>query len=156
MTEPPDKPVAGTPEPAAAPAPEPAAFETPPAAVPPKRRRFSGVVRGAGGAGLLSLLAAGLLGGLVGGRVVALTGTFDDDGDHMPKRYAHFDDDERAEPGWFRPLPGYDEWPPYPRYREDPRPYFPREPRRVFPPEEPLPSFSPQPPSPVPAPTRTS
>lgn len=90
MTDP-DKPVAGTPHvptnaPAPPPGPDPApdtptVAYAPPPPPPPARPGFVQRARGWAPAGALGMLAAGLIGGLVGGGVVAVTGSFGDDDD---------------------------------------------------------------------------
>lgn len=141
-----DKPVAGGPgEPPPQPPPPPAA----PAPAGPSRWDR---VRGWAAAAPLALIASGLIGGLVGGSVVALVGSFDDD-DDFPHRYpAVFERGEGPKGyGWDEPFPR-ERW--YrgvpPEYDRPWGPYYEQRPRIA--PQPTLPSISPPTPT-TPSPT---
>ncbi|GAA3216139.1 hypothetical protein [Actinocorallia longicatena] len=164
MTEPePGKPVAGSPPPPP-PAPEPDPLPDPepapaPAAVAaPPRRRFERV-RTLAPAGALGMLAAGLVGGLVGGGVVAIAGTFDDGGpEHHKRPFVRVVPDGRWQygggqgDGWGRAYPVPEQGPGFRRFNR-----YPEE-MPVPAPQPQAPTANPAPPltvSPSPSPSRT-
>jgi hypothetical protein len=82
---PPDDPAG---HPVSSPAPPPPAEAAPVAAAPGPSRRER--LRRAGGRRSVQLLAAGLIGGIVGGAVVGLLGAVSGDDGHHPRRYAEY------------------------------------------------------------------